>query len=286
MEVVQVSDSLWLCKEHISQGTVYNPNWRWHSVFPCIQEKSPLASEVINLRNVKDEQISANSFRCITEDCVGTGLQSSEEQTSRNISLNKTPRLWYGVKLLKLLEADCSLQATGRFLLFISDLLISSLLFKYHIATPIATWQLTAWKLLLLLEATSLPVAERKQGGWLLSMNSTLWGYLCSHTKMLTYLLTLCRGVARHCNYLGDILVAFSFSLPCGMRYTTLSMPECLTIFDRWFFGHPPGKFLYMSQNLYLFACENHQYSGKIEKPQLVGDFVHFSATKSHAGGY
>ncbi|CAK9207700.1 unnamed protein product [Sphagnum jensenii] len=24
-------------------------------------------------------------------------------------------------------------------------------------------------------------------------------------------------GVARHCNYLGDILVAFSFSLPCGM---------------------------------------------------------------------
>jgi protein-S-isoprenylcysteine O-methyltransferase Ste14 len=93
-------------------------------------------------------------------------------------------------------------------------------------------------------------------------------------------------GVARHCNYLGDILVAFSFSLPCGMRYTTLSMPECLTIFDRWFFGHPPGKFLYMSQNLYLFACENHQYSGKIEKLQLVGDFVHFSATKSHAGGY
>jgi hypothetical protein len=113
MEVVQVSDSLWLCKEHISQGTVYNPNWRWHSVFPCIQEKSPLASEVINLRNVKDEQISANSFRCITEDCVGTGLQSSEEQTSRNISLNKTPRLWYGVKPLNLLEANCSIQPTG-----------------------------------------------------------------------------------------------------------------------------------------------------------------------------
>ncbi len=73
---------------------------------------------------------------------------------------------------------------------------------------------------------------------------------------MLTYLLTLCRGVARHCNYLGDILVAFSFSLPCGMRYTTLTMPECLTIFDRWFFGHPPGKFLYMSLNLDLFTCE------------------------------
>jgi hypothetical protein len=80
--------------------------------------------------------------------------------------------------------------------------------------------------------------------------------------------------------------VAFSFSLPCGMRYTTLSIPECLTIFDRWFFGHPPGKFLYMSLNLDLFTCENHQYSGKIEKLQLVGDFGQFSATKSYAGGY
>jgi hypothetical protein len=29
----------------------------------------------------------------ITEDCVGIGLQSSEEQTSRNISLDKTPSL-------------------------------------------------------------------------------------------------------------------------------------------------------------------------------------------------
>jgi hypothetical protein len=47
------------------------------------------------------------------------------------------------------------------------------------------------------------------------------------------HMLTLCRGVARHCNYLGDILVAFSFRLPCGMRYTTSSVPECLTIFDQ-----------------------------------------------------
>jgi hypothetical protein len=77
--------------------------------------------------------------------------------------------------------------------------------------------------------------------------------------------------VARHCNYLGDILVAFSFNLPCFMRYTTLSMPECWTITDQWFFCRPPAKF---------------QYSGKIEKLQLVGDFVKFSATKSYAGGY
>jgi hypothetical protein len=202
----------------------------------------------------------------ITDDCVGTGLQSSEEQTSRNISLDKTPRLWYGFKLLKLLEADCSLQATGRFLLCISDLLVSSLLFEYHIANPIATWQLSAWKLLLLLQATSFPEAESfKEDGC--SQWIPLYEVTCSNTKMLTYLLTLCRGVARHSNYLWD---AFSFSLPCGMRYSTLSMPECLTIFDLWFFCHPPGK--YMSLNLDLFTCENHQYSGKIEKLQF-GDF-------------
>jgi hypothetical protein len=222
----------------------------------------------------------------ITKDFVGTGLESSEEQASRNISLNKTPRLWYVVKPLKLLEANCLLQATGRFLLFVSDLLISSLLFKYHFATPIATWQLSTWKLLLLLQATSFPEAERKQGGWLLSMNTTLWGYLCPRTKVLTYLLTLCMGVARHCNYLGDILVAFSFNLPCFMRHTTLSMPECWTISDQWFLCRPPAKFQYMSLNLDLFTCEIHQYSGNIEKLQLVGDFVQFSATKSYAGAY
>jgi hypothetical protein len=210
-------------------------------------------------------------------------LQSSEEQTSRNISLNKTARLWYGVKLLKLLEANCSLQATGRFLLFISDLFISSLLFEYHIATPIATWQLSAWKLLLLLQATSFPEAESfKEDGccqWI-----PLYEVTCVHVQKCSQ--ALCRGVARHRNYLGDILVAFSFSLPCGMRYTTLSMPECLTIFDLLFFCHPPGKFQCMSLNLDLFSCENDQYSGKIWKLQLFGDFVHFSATKSYAGGY
>ena len=26
------------------------------------------------------------------------------------------------------------------------------------------------------------------------------------------------RGIARHCNYLGDLLLALSFSLPCGIR--------------------------------------------------------------------
>jgi len=156
-----------------------------------MQEKSSLASEVINLRIIKVKSKSVQMhLDAITEDCVGTGLQSSEEQTSRNISLNKTPRLWYGVKPLKLLEADCLIQATGRFLLFISDLLICSLLFEYHIATPIATWQLSAWKFLLLLQATSFPEAERKQGGWLLSMNTTLWGYMvhvqkCSHVDFV-----------------------------------------------------------------------------------------------------
>ncbi|KAI6697919.1 hypothetical protein NL676_018038 [Syzygium grande] len=27
------------------------------------------------------------------------------------------------------------------------------------------------------------------------------------------------RGIARHCNYFGDLLLALSFSLPCGLRY-------------------------------------------------------------------
>lgn len=26
------------------------------------------------------------------------------------------------------------------------------------------------------------------------------------------------RGIARHCNYLGDLMLALSFSLPCGIR--------------------------------------------------------------------
>jgi hypothetical protein len=59
-----------------------------------MQEKSPLASEVINLRIMKDKSKSMQMhLDAITEDCVGTGLQSSEEQTSRNIGLDKTPRL-------------------------------------------------------------------------------------------------------------------------------------------------------------------------------------------------
>jgi len=136
-----------------------------------MQEKSPLASEVIILRIIKDNNKSMQMhLDVITKDYVGTCLQSSKEQTSRIISLNKIPRLWYGVKLLKLLEANYSLQAIGRFLLFILNLLINSLLFEYHIATPIATWQLFAWNLLLLLQTTFFPEVERKQGGWLLSM--------------------------------------------------------------------------------------------------------------------
>jgi len=130
----------------------------------------------------------------ITEDCVGTGLQFSEDQTSRNVSLDKTPRLWYGVKLLKLLEANCSLQATGRFLLFISDLLVSSLLFEYHIANPIATWQLSAWKLLLLLQAASFPEAESfKEDGccqWI-----PLYEVTCVHVQKCSHTCWLCAGV-------------------------------------------------------------------------------------------
>ncbi len=202
----------------------------------------------------------------ITEDCVGTGLQFSEDQTSRNVSLDKTPRLWYGVKLLKLLEANCSLQATGRFLLFISDLLVSSLLFEYHIANPIATWQLSAWKLLLLLQAASFPEAESfKEDGccqWI-----PLYEVTCVHVQKCSHTCWLCAGVLQD---IAIILGIFSFSLPCGMRYSTLSMPECFTIFDLWFFWHPPGK--YTSLNLDPFTCENHQYSGKIEKLQF-GDF-------------
>jgi hypothetical protein len=45
-------------------------------------EKSPLASEVINLRIMKDKTKSMQMhLDAITEDCVGTGLQSSEEET-------------------------------------------------------------------------------------------------------------------------------------------------------------------------------------------------------------
>jgi len=149
-----------------------------------MQERSPLASEVINLRIVKDKSKSVQMhLDSISEDCVRTGLQSSEEQTSRNISLNKAPRLWYGVKPLNLLEADCSIQPTGRFLLFISDLLICSLLFEYHIATPIATWQLK--------QHLSLRLRGNKEDGccqWI-----PLYEVMCSHTKMLTC--WLCAGV-------------------------------------------------------------------------------------------
>ncbi len=157
-----------------------------------MQEKSPLASEVINLRIMKDKSKSMQMhLDAITEDCVGIGLQSSEEQTSRNISLDKTPSLWYGVKLLKLLEADCLLQAT-RFLLFISDLLISSLLFD--IANPITTWQLSAWKLLLLLQATSFPEAESfKEDGccqWI-----PLYEVTCVHVQKCSHTCWLCAGV-------------------------------------------------------------------------------------------
>lgn len=30
------------------------------------------------------------------------------------------------------------------------------------------------------------------------------------------------RGIARHCNYLGDLLLALSFSLPCGVRWVII----------------------------------------------------------------
>jgi hypothetical protein len=36
--------------------------------------------------------------------------------------------------------------------------------------------------------------------------------------KITSFLFVVYRGIARHCNYLGDLLLALSFSLPCGAR--------------------------------------------------------------------
>lgn len=41
--------------------------------------------------------------------------------------------------------------------------------------------------------------------------------------KFMTLWLLCWRGMARHCNYLGDLLLALSFSLPCGTRYFSSS---------------------------------------------------------------
>ncbi|KAJ0027372.1 hypothetical protein Pint_35865 [Pistacia integerrima] len=37
------------------------------------------------------------------------------------------------------------------------------------------------------------------------------------HLKITFRDIDIRRGMARHCNYLGDLLLAFSFSLPCGI---------------------------------------------------------------------
>jgi hypothetical protein len=130
-------------------------------------------------------------------------LQSSKEQTSRN----KIPRLWYGVKLLKLLEANYSLQAIDRFLLFILDLLINSLLFEYHITTPIATWQLFAWNLLLILQTTFFPEVERKQGGWLLFECWALWGYIQNVHILVDFVQGCCKTLQLSLGHIGGLFV-------------------------------------------------------------------------------
>jgi hypothetical protein len=41
----------------------------------------------------------------------------------------------------------------------------------------------------------------------------------CSQCKFTELIVLHYRGIARHCNYLGDLLLALSFSLPCGARW-------------------------------------------------------------------
>jgi hypothetical protein len=42
--------------------------------------------------------------------------------------------------------------------------------------------------------------------------------HCCPKCKIRSLLFAAYRGIARHCNYLGDLLLALSFSLPCGAR--------------------------------------------------------------------
>lgn len=42
------------------------------------------------------------------------------------------------------------------------------------------------------------------------------------------------RGIARHCNYLGDLLLALSFSLPCGIRWRNINPPSVLFIWTKF----------------------------------------------------
>ncbi len=105
----------------------------------------------------------------------------------------------------------------------------------------------------------------------LLFPSSWKWRFLYSY-KVHT-LLILCRGVVRHCNYLGDISVAFSCSLPY-MWHEVDHFAHARMSNYMWpmaFLGHPPSKFQPMSLNMNIFTCENHQLLEKMEKKTIVG---------------
>ncbi|XP_026403399.1 delta(14)-sterol reductase-like isoform X2 [Papaver somniferum] len=78
-----------------------------------------------------------------------------------------------------------------------------------------STWDIIAERLGFMLvfgDLVWIPFTFSIQGWWLLRNNVEL----PKAAAVVNILVFLIGGVARHCNYLGDLLLALSFSLPCG----------------------------------------------------------------------
>ncbi|XP_016469755.1 delta(14)-sterol reductase isoform X2 [Nicotiana tabacum] len=79
-----------------------------------------------------------------------------------------------------------------------------------------STWDIIAERLGFMLvfgDLVFIPFTFSIQGWWLLSNKVEL----TTAAVIANCLVFLIGGIARHCNYLGDLLLALSFSLPCGI---------------------------------------------------------------------